>query len=240
MCDRSATDLQGHGDVGLYRLGAASGLAAVGFAVLQIAIEVVGWGIAGTPVPDTVEGWFALLQSNRLLGLTELTGFQIPMFALLIPFFLALHAALKTTRPALTLVATAVALIGIGVYLASNTALSMLSLSDQWAAATTDAQRTILVAAGQAMLAIYEGPGLNAGVLLVMLATLALSWNMLRGRPFGRPTAVLGVVAGVIGLTYYAAVALPSHRIFILEAAAPFFLTWIFLVAWRVGRLDST
>lgn len=223
--------------VALYRLGAASGLAAVAFALAQIAIEVVGWGVAGTPVPGTVEAWFALLQTNRLLGLTELTGLQIPLFVLLVPLFLALHAALKVTRPAPTLLATAFGLVGIGIYLASNTALAMLSLSDQWAAATTDAQRSTLVAAGQAMLALYEGPGLDAGVLLVMLATLILSWIMLKSGAFGRPTAGMGIAAGVIGLAFYVGVALPTVRIFLLEAAAPFFLLWILLTARRLLSL---
>jgi hypothetical protein len=214
----------------LYRLGAISGLAAVAIAVAQVVIEVIGWGVAGTPVPSTVEGWFALLQSNRLLGLTELTGLQIPMFALLVPLYLALHAALRLPNPTMSLAATVFALIGIGVYLASNTAFAMLSLSDQWAAATA-AQRPTYVAAGQAMLAHYEGPGLDAGVFLVMVATLGLAWAMLSSPLFGRPVAAAGIVAGVIGSGYYVGVALPSARVFLLEAAAPFFLLWIVLAA---------
>jgi hypothetical protein len=44
--------------------------------------------------------------------------------------------------------------VGIAVYFASNQAFSMLSLSDQYAAATTDAQRSMLLSAGEALLAI--------------------------------------------------------------------------------------
>ena len=223
----------------LYQLGAVSGLVAVAFAICQIIIEVIGVGFAGTPVPTTVAGWFGLLQSDRLLGLTELTGLQIPMFALLVPFFLALHTTLKSTNSTLSLVATVFSLLGIGVYLASNTALSMLSLSDQWAAATSDMERAALLAAGQAMLAQYDGPGLDAGVFLVMVATVGLSWLMRRSPPFGRLTAALGIVAGVIALGYYLAVALPSERIFLLEAAGPFFLLWIGLAARGLLRLGA-
>jgi hypothetical protein len=223
----------------LMRLGAACGLAAVAIAITQVVIEIVGWGIAGIPVPGSVEGWFGLLQSHRLLGLTELTGLQIPMFALLVPLFLAVHAALRPTNPALGLVAPAVGLVGIAVYLASNTAFSMLSLSDQWASATTDVERERLLAAGQAMLALYEGPGLDAGVFLVMVATLASSSLMLRSPTFGRATAAIGIVAGVIGFGYYAAIAFPSARIFVLEAAAPFFVLWIALTARGLLRVGS-
>jgi hypothetical protein len=41
----------------------------------------------------------------------------------------------------------------MAVYIASNRAFAMLSLSGQYASATTDAQSSLLNAAGQAMLA---------------------------------------------------------------------------------------
>ena len=223
----------------LLRLGAACGLAAVALAVTQVVIEIVGWGIAGIPVPASVVAWFRLLQSNRLLGLTELTGLQIPMFALLVPLFLAVQAAVRPTNPALGLVATAFGLVGIAVYLASNTAFSMASLSDQWASAAGDVERERLLAAGQAMLAQYEGPGLDAGVFLVMVATLGFSWLMLRGPIFGQVTAAIGIVAGVIGLGYYVAVPFPSVRVFVLEVAAPFFVLWLALTARGLLRVSS-
>jgi hypothetical protein len=220
----------------LYRLGAAGGLAAVAIAIVQVAIEVVGVAFAGIPVPTTVEGWFGLLQREPLLGLTELTGLQVPMFAFLVPMFLALHTALRRTDAALSLIATAFALLGTGVYLASNTAFSMLSLSAKWAALPEGPERAGLVAAGEAMLAEYEGPGLDAGVVLVMAGTFGFSWLMRRTPLFGPAPAIIGAIAGVIGLGYYVGVAFPSTRIFLLEAAAPFFLLWAFLVSRALLR----
>lgn len=223
----------------LHELAVWGGVAAVAIAIAQVVIEVIGVGLGGIPVPTTVEGWFALIQSNRLLGLTELTGLQIPMFVLLVPLYLALYAPLRAARPGVALVATAFALIGIGVYLASNTAFSMLSLSDQWAAAATDAERSTIVAAGQAMLAIYDGPGLDTGVFLVMVSTLGLSWVMLQTPPFGRVGPAAGFVAGAVGLSYYLALFAPSARIFLLEASGPFYLVWVALAARSVQRLGA-
>lgn len=223
----------------LYQLGAWGGLAAVAIAIVQVIIEIIGVGFGGVPVPTTVEGWFALIQSNRLLGLTELTGLQIPMFVLLVPLYLALYVSLRPARPGVVLAVTAFALIGIGVYLASNTALSMLALSDQWAVAATDADRSTLVAAGQAMLAVYEGPGLDAGVFLVMGSTLGLSWVMLKTLPFGRVGPAAGIVAGVVCLGYYLALFVPSARIFLLEASGLFYLVWVALAARSVQRLGA-
>lgn len=221
----------------LDRLGAACGIAAVAVAVAQVVIEVIGLAVLRVPVPSTVEGWFDLLQQHRLLGLTELTGLQVPMFALLVPLYLALYAELKTTRPTAALVGTTFVLIGIAVYLSSNTAFSMLALSDQWAAATTDVEHSRVVAAGIAMLAVYDGPGLDAGVMLVIIATVAISWTQLGSRTFGLIGPMAGILAAAIGLAYYAAAVMPTVRIFILEVAGPVFLAWVFFSARALRRV---
>src|ERR1051326_5407120 len=97
------------------------------------------------------------------------------MFALVIPMFLALYAALRRVSPSLMAIALTLGLIGIAAYLATNTAFSLLSLSDQYAAATTDAQRSVFEASGQAMLALYQGTGFIVGVFLVLVAALIIS-----------------------------------------------------------------
>jgi hypothetical protein len=66
---------------------------------------------------------------------------------------------------------------------------------------------------------------------------------MFRDPRFGRAVAAPGIVAGVIGTSYYFAVAFPAARIFLLEAAAPFFLLWVGLAArglLRAGRVQPT
>jgi len=53
--------------------------------------------------------------------------------------------------------ATGLWLLAIGMFIASNPAVHMLKLSNQFAAAATDKQRSQTLAAGQAMLANWEG-----------------------------------------------------------------------------------
>jgi hypothetical protein len=81
--------------------------------------------------------------------------------------------------------------LGLAVYLASNRAFSMLSLSGQYANATTDAQRSLLITVGQAMLA--EGQA-RAGILLIGFAFLVISAVMLRGKVFSKVTAYAGIL----------------------------------------------
>jgi hypothetical protein len=223
----------------LYRVGGATAWLAAAFAFIQIIIEIIGVGVMGIEVPTTVNGWFTLLQSHRLLGLTELTLFQIPVFVLMVPTLLALSAALKRTNKAYAVIATALACLGIAVYLASNTVFSMLSLSNQYAAASTDAQRSMLLAAGHALLAIYEGLGVDVGLFLILAAILMLSALMWRSSVFSRVTAYLGILAGVLTLAYYIGLAFTPTAIFILEAAGLFMVAWVILVGQRLYQLGS-
>jgi hypothetical protein len=50
----------------------------------------------------------------------------------------------------------------------------MLSLSQRYTAATTDAQRSLIQAAGQAMLAIYQGGAFDVYYILGAVATLII------------------------------------------------------------------
>jgi hypothetical protein len=79
----------------------------------------------------------------------------------------------------------------------------MLSLSNQYAAATTDAQRTTLLAAGQAVLANTSQRivgGFNVGWFLVSVAGLIVSSVMLQSSSFSRTTAYVGILAHGLSL----------------------------------------
>ena len=62
--------------------------------------------------------------------------------------------------------------LGIAVYVAGNRAFTMLSLGGQYARASTDAQWSLLIAAGQAVL--VEGQG-RAGIPIIEFAYLVIS-----------------------------------------------------------------
>ena len=66
------------------------------------------------------------------------------------------------------MLAAVILCLGVTIYIANNAALSMLTLSNQYALATSEAQKSQLVAAGQVLLAQAEDftPGAYARVLL--------------------------------------------------------------------------
>jgi hypothetical protein len=126
----------------LYRIGGTAALIIVALYLNQI-IVLVAWG----PPPSAVIGYFTLFQSNWLLGLLDLDLLSLVDYALMGLMFLALYVALRRADETVIAIATALSFVGIAAYYASNTSLSMLSLSDQYAHATTDVQRSMLLAA---------------------------------------------------------------------------------------------
>ncbi len=177
---------------GLYKVGGVAALTMLVLIPIQIII-FIAW-----PPPGTVEGYFTLFQDNWLLGLLNLDLLYMLTNALMVLIYLALYAALRRTSESSMAIALVVGLVGIAAYFASNTAFEMLSLSNQYAAATTDAQRTIFMAAGQAVLAIYTGTAFDVYYVLSAVALLIFSAVMLRSSIFSKLTAYMGILAGVL------------------------------------------
>jgi len=195
-------------------------------------------GIIDIEPPRSAFDWFTLLQDNQFLGLILLDLFDLVNYVLVGLIFLALYGALRRANKVAMPVAMACELVGVAVYLASNQAFAMLALSDQYAAASTDAVRAKFLAAGEALLAIHNPAGIHLSLLLVALAGLIVSVVMLRSRVFGRATATLGVVANSLVLTYFVALPLAPAIAFLFPAAsAPFRLLWYILIAWRLFQL---
>jgi len=199
---------------------------------------------SGHAPPSTVIDWFTLLQNNKLLGLSLLNLFDIVDYALVGLMFLALYAALRRANESYMAIATTLGFVGIAVYFASNTAFSMLSLSDQYAAATTDAQRSMFLAAGQAMLAInnpgaiYQGTGWYMSFLLLAVAGLIISAVMLRSNIFSKVTAYVGILASAFDLTCCITLAfVPAIDVFLLSASGLLLMIWHILVGWRLFQL---
>ena len=167
-----------------------------------------------------------------------LNVFDMVNYLLVGLIFLALYAALRQVSRSYITLATAVAFVGIAVYLASNLAFSILSLSDQYAVATTDAQRSMLLAAGQALLAIHDpnvlGPG-AMGFFLVTVAGLIISAVMLRSGVFGKITAYTGILANAFGMGYPIGVAVAPRTVVIPMVATALSVSACFLIIWYVG-----
>jgi hypothetical protein len=208
-----------------------------------------GFGLFDVPetAPVTAQAWFALFQSRPFLGLVLFELFDIVNYALVGLIFLALYGALKTVNRGVMALATACALMGVGLYLGANQAFAMLTLSQQHAAATTEAQQSLFLAAGEALLAIhnagnlYQGTSIHLGLFLVLLAGLLVSIVMLRSQIFNRATAITGLLANGLGLAYFPALAFAPVIVWLPPTlSAPFRIAWYVLIALKLLRLSKT
>lgn len=171
-------------------------MALIMFAVIPIQSFIfVAW-----PPPSTVLGYFALFQNNWLLGLLSLDLLLVVNNVLLILIYLGLCAALRQTNRPLTTIALVLSLVGVAAYFSSNISFEMLSLSRQYAAATTETERSFSLAAGQGMLAVYTGTAYNVYYILNAFALLIFSFVLLQSDIFSKSTAYSALLAGVLML----------------------------------------
>ena len=222
---------------GLYKLAGAAALIVV---VLTVS-EVIG--LILYPQPSTVSGWFMLFQSNKIIGLLDFWGLEVPMYVMFALVFLALYLVLRRASEGLMAIAVIFVLLGTGIFLATNNPFSMLSLSSQYAAATTDAQRSMFLAAGQAILANTNQRavgGFNLALFLVSVAGLITSSVMLQSKSFSRLTAYVGILANGLSLADYLRQALTPSAIIALLVILPNALLvaiWFVLVGRRLFQL---
>lgn len=217
----------------LYNVG---GIAAIMAAVLLL-IEIIVFTI--WPQPATVLGYFTLLQTNKIIGLIDFYLLEIIAYILFIPMFLAIYFALRRLNESYMVIAIFMAFLGIAIFLSTNNSFPMLNLSNQYVTATTEAQKFIILAAGQALL-VNTGQrafgGFNMGLLLISVAGIVMSTVMLRSNNFGNKTAYVGILAFAISLAEYVRMILLPAELTILLIFA--ILSGVLLMIWliMVGR----
>jgi len=224
----------------LYRAGAVAPLIALVFYLSEFSILIFG-----EPYPTTIEGWYALFQRSKLLGLWYLNALDIVSFALLGIMFLALYVALRRVRPSWMLVALHFALLGVVVFVVPRALhLSLLPLSDLHAAATTEAQRTMYLTAGETLSHVSTATPQTLGFLFMAVAGLIISVVILQIQSFGK-SAALGKAVGYVGIAgFVAAIAnyiswiiAPSIAAILMLPNGLLWLTWWIMISVGLFKL---
>lgn len=219
----------------LYKFAAISALALLAYSLVTMALlAVIG------SQPETAQDGFDMLAQNRLVGLLRLDVLTILLLPLYYPLLLALYDALWGVDGAKSFLSLVLGLAGVTLVLATPSAFSFLTLSDRFAAATDAAQRALLLAAGEAVLAsdLWHGSGALMGGLLLQTATLVFSLVMLRCPAFSKVTAWVGVVMHGLDLLHIVAgLFVPEAGVALMMVAGPLYLVWFPLLArdfWRM------
>jgi hypothetical protein len=184
----------------LYKLGAVTSALILLTALLEMLITFLPGGYSSA---ETVVEWFNLLHDNWFLGLRNLGLLNIVMTGLSIPMFFALCMAHWQANPKYSALALIISITGIAVFYGTNRAFAMLDLSNQYALANSNAQRTALEAAGQALLAVGQShtPGTFIAFFLAEMAGVMVSLVMLRAGIFSKLSAWAGILGfGMLGV----------------------------------------
>jgi hypothetical protein len=223
-------------------LGGAAAALVVLTALAEILITYLPGGYT---TAETVTDWFALLQNNPFLGLRNLGLLNIVMTALGIPLTFALFWVHRKTDPSLAGLALILAMIGTAIFYATNRAFPMLDLSNQYAAAASQAERTILEAAGQAMLAVGQShtPGTFLAFSFSEMGGIVMAVVMLRGKLINR----IAGLAGLIGYTFllifeiFASFIPSTHQAILVLAMVGGLanIAWYILAALRLFQLGN-
>ncbi|MFH1632816.1 MAG: DUF4386 family protein [Chloroflexota bacterium] len=177
----------------LCKIGGTAALIAVLVGLVEIIITFLP---GGNVSPETIVDWFTLLQNNWFLGLRNLGLLNILLDALGILVFFALYGAHRQVNKTYAALALIISILGTAVFYATNRAFSMLDLSNQYAAATTESQRIGLAAAGQAMLSVggSHTPGTFLAFFLLEVSGIGMSLVMLRSKIFSQTSAYAGIL----------------------------------------------
>lgn len=215
----------------LYRIGGAAALFAVAIYLIHLIVFFV-WG-----QPESALGWFKLFEDNKLGGLLAFELLLVLSSALGIATTLALYAALRRVNESLMAIALVLGLVEAVAFIVARPALEMLYLSEGYAAATTDAQRDAFLAAGEAMLATFNGTAFHLSINLFSIYFLIVPLVMLQSNIFGRVTAYVGILAAIFNWALY----VPEIGIFLsILSVFPFLLIWNILIARRLFQLGGS
>ena len=182
------------------------------------------------PFPDDI---LAVIQEDRLAGLMSLDFPYLLASAFGIPFFLVLYVTLRKVDESWAVIALTLGFLGLASIVPSRPIVEMFSLSDQYAAATTDAQRGVYLSAAEATLAAFHGTAFHVHYILGSASLLISSFLMLRSEIFGERTAHVGIVTNIVVFGLY----VPAIGVYLSLLSVVGYLIWYVLIARSLFKL---
>lgn len=204
--------------------------------LLMVAI-ILGQFIVFLSAPPPLEGtagdWFALFQQNKFMGLLAFELLMVVYVILSIPLALALFVALRKTDQSFALIYLALALVGTICFIVARPAFEMLAISQQYVAATTEAQKFMFLAAGETLVAVFHGTAFQVSYILGSVHGLILSMIMLRSNVFSKATAYARIASSVLDFGIF----VPTIGFYLSIFSVLCLLIWNILVALRLLKL---
>lgn len=217
----------------LYRIGAVSCLVVAALVVCAIVAFFIWPYEVGSASTEEI---FAALRRDRFGALMSLDLLFVVIMLINVLPLLALYAALRQVNESYALIALVFGLMAVVLLISIRPLSELALLSERHADAATEAARGQYVAAGEALLAVFDGTAWMIQTVLLLLSGLISSLLMLRSQVFTRATAYVGIGASVVGLGFF----VPVIGVPLLFVNTIGGIIWYVLVArglFRLGRM---
>lgn len=216
-----------------YKVGAVTTIIFLCGIILDMVVgSVTGGNVAA--LPRTAIERFNEFNDNWCLGLYHLDLLTVLNQLIFIPSIFALYAVHRKTNNPSALLALILFLVGTTIFVTDNTALTMLDLSKKYSGATSDEQRLLFAAAGEAMLAkgSLGSLGVTISFALIPLAKALMSVVMLYEKVFNRLTSYFGLVSNSLMVVYIILmIFIPSVEKYAFAFAIP---AGLLVIAWMI------
>ena len=219
----------------LYRIGGIAPLLTLVFYISEFAF--IDWDT----FPTSTEAWFQLFERNKLIGLFYLNSFDIISITLLGVMFLALYVAFRDIKHPAMIIASFFSLLGVIAFVVPRIAmLSLMTLSDQYALAATEAERMRLLAAGEALGSLGTATPQTVGFFFMSIGVLIISVVMLQGKSLSKVTAWFGILASLFTFADDISIVLaPTLSTPLMIASGLFWIPWWVLIGFGLLRLSK-
>ena len=203
----------------LYRIGGIAAVVTVILILLAIVTYLIWPYLPGT---TSTENIFAAIQANKLGGLISLDFILLINNLLGVLLFLAMYVSLKQVNESYALIALVLGLVAAVLIVPARPIFELLSLSDLYATAITDATKDQYLAAGEAILAHFDGTAFKINTFLGGLSLLISSILMIRSNIFSKSTAYVGIATNLAVCGFF----LPGIGTALLFLSVPGYLIW--------------
>ena len=208
---------------GLLKIASATSILAI---LLTLSDIILGTALSATlaKIDHSSAGLLQLLHDQFWLGLYQLDFLNMIVTLLMIPVYLAFCIMLWDELRQLSLLTMVLFLLGAILFLVNNAALPMAELSRQAFTDSAAGNAQNYFTAGEALLAkgAHGSIGAFPGFFLQTLASIFLSYMMLRSQSFGKAIGLFGLVGSILLLVYLALVTfIPGMLSIAMVIAAP-------------------
>jgi hypothetical protein len=229
----------------IYRIGAISGIIALGVLLLDIVFGSSQGTADLNILPQTAVERYIQFKANPILGLYFLDLLNVINNFFMIPFLFAVTLVHRNKNIPLALLSFIIYTLGIVFFISNNVALPMYDLAAKYATETNETQKTLLAAAGEALLAkgAHGRPGNILGFVIPGIGIILYSIVLLQGKIFNKTISIIGLIAFIPLLLYAPLITfMPSTKSIALFIAAPggiMMIVWMIMIIVKLFKLSQ-